>query len=457
MTMRFVDRTDAGRQLAEQLDGYRKDSPLVLGLPRGGVQVAYEVARGLDAPLDVWVVRKVGAPRFPELGVGAVAEGGIVYLNRETIGEVGATESEVEELVRQKQAEVAQRVGLFRGDRPGPRVTGRAIILVDDGIATGGTARAAIQALRVARPKKIVLAVPVAASQALEELMPLLDDIVCVQSTPALYAIGAWYDDFRQVADREVARFLERARHEEPRGAPPPLEVAPDPRDVTISLSDAELKGALALPSDPKGLVLFAHGSGSSRLSPRNRHVASVLHGFGLGTLLFDLLTHEEEAVDLETAELRFDIDFLAQRLVQVTDWVMSSSGLGSVPLGYFGSSTGAAAALVAATERPEVVRAVVSRGGRPDLASESLRRVRAPTLLVVGGADHTVLGLNRRAYAQLATTRSLVVVPGATHLFQEPGALDAVARLAGEWFVEHLPAPRTRLETSAEGLTGHP
>jgi len=210
--MTFSDREDAGRQLAELLAGYKEESPLVLGLPRGGVPVAYEVATALGAPLDVWVVRKVGAPDFPEFGVGAVAEGGIVYLNRESIAEVGASDAEIQKIVREKTAEVAQRVRLFRGELPAPRLEGRTVILVDDGIATGGTVRAAVQALRVANPKKIVLAVPVAASASLEELAPLVDEVVCVQSTPALYAIGAWYEDFHQIPDDEVVRLLERSR-----------------------------------------------------------------------------------------------------------------------------------------------------------------------------------------------------------------------------------------------------
>lgn len=419
--MRFVDREEAGRRLAARLLGHQRERPLVLGLPRGGVPVAFAVASALGAPLDVWVVRKVGAPDFPEFGVGAVAEGGIVYLNQDSIAEVGASEAQIQAIVRQKTAEVAQRVKLFRGEHPAPRLEGRTVILVDDGIATGGTVRAAVEALRVAQPKKIVLAVPVAASQSLEELAPLVDEVVCLHSTPALHAIGAWYDDFHQVPDDEVVRLLEAARG--------------DPQELTIGVPGAELAGTLAMPPKPSGLILFAHGSGSSRLSPRNRQVASALNRFGLATLLFDLLTREEEEVEA----LRFDIELLARRLVQVTDWSRASASTRALEVGYFGASTGAAAALVAAAQRPAVVKAVVSRGGRPDLAWDSLPRVEAPTLLVVGGRDEEVLALNQRAAAQLQAPHRLVVVPGATHLFEEPGALDAVARLAGEWFSEHL------------------
>jgi putative phosphoribosyl transferase len=423
----------------------------VLGLPRGGVPVAFEVAAALKAPLDVCVVRKVGAPGSPEFGVGAVAEGGIVFLNQRSIDLIGASREEIEAIVRTKSAEVEARVKLFRGGAAAPRLQGKTILLVDDGIATGGTVRAAVEALRLAEPAAIVLAVPVAASQSLDELRPLFDDVVCVHSTPALHSIGAWYDDFEQVPDEEVIELLNRARGQ---GRPPRRREARSfaPREVSIPLGGGSLSGTLSGPQAPKGLVLFAHGSGSSRSSPRNRHVASALHRFGLATLLFDLLTRAEEQLDQETAELRFDIALLASRLVRVTDWVLAAPQTHGLPLGYFGASTGAAAALVAAAERPSEVSAVVSRGGRPDLAWESLPRVRCPTLLIVGGEDHQVIELNEAASARLSNRR-LVIVPGATHLFEEPGTLDAVARLAGAWFEEHL--GRAQHEAHGAGAPG--
>ncbi|QSQ26665.1 phosphoribosyltransferase [Pyxidicoccus parkwayensis] len=212
--MDFEDRVDAGRRLAEQLleRGYTGEDTLVLGLPRGGVPVAYEVASALGTPLDVWVVRKVGAPGFQELGLGAVSEGGIAFLNRGLMEEVGATEDEVRATVRRKSAEVNERVTRFRRGAPAPAIEGKVVLLVDDGIATGGTMRAAIQSLRLRHPGRIVLAVPVAATQTLEELQPLVDDVVCVLPTPSLYAISQWYSDFHQVPDEDVVELLERAR-----------------------------------------------------------------------------------------------------------------------------------------------------------------------------------------------------------------------------------------------------
>ena len=199
------------------------------------------------------------------------------------------------------------------------------------------------------------------------------------------------------------------------------------------------LEGDLSLPKGARGVVLFAHGSGSSRHSPRNRLVASLLNEAKLATLLVDLLTPQEEAIDLQTAHLRFDIPLLAKRLVGATDWLARHPDTRALRFGYFGASTGAAAALVAAAERPQQIDAVVSRGGRPDLAGTALERVRASTLLIVGGNDYPVIAMNQTALARLRCEKRLVIVPGATHLFEEPGALREVARLAREWLERHL------------------
>ena len=210
-------------------------------------------------------------------------------------------------------------------------------------------------------------------------------------------------------------------------------------RGVSVTAGAVTLEGDLTLPDEAAGVVLFAHGSGSSRLSPRNRYVAARLNEARLATLLVDLLTPNEEAVDVRSGHLRFDIGLLAERLVGATDWLTQHAETRGLRIGYFGASTGAAAALVAATVRPDVVGAIVSRGGRPDLAGPALPLVRAPTLLIVGGNDGPVIEMNRAAFAQLRGEKELVIVPGATHLFEEPGALDEVARLARDWFVRYL------------------
>jgi putative phosphoribosyl transferase len=210
-------------------------------------------------------------------------------------------------------------------------------------------------------------------------------------------------------------------------------------QSVRVEAGSVRLEGELDVPEGARGLVLFAHGSGSSRLSPRNRRVADALGRRRFATLLLDLLTEEEEEIDASTGSLRFDIELLARRLAGATDWALRRQDLEALPIGYFGASTGSAAALIAAAERPAVVRAVVSRGGRPDLARSSLAQVRAPTLLLVGGRDLEVVELNRHAFAVLRADKRLEIVPGATHLFEEPGALDQVAERACAWFEEKL------------------
>src|SRR5207244_12050635 len=210
--------------------------------------------------------------------------------------------------------------------------------------------------------------------------------------------------------------------------------------EVQIQAGRAVLSGNLQIPENATALVLFAHGSGSSRHSPRNQFVARTLNEAGLATLLFDLLTPEEESIDARTAELRFDINLLAERLVHATKWVKQQKEMRDLRIGYFGSSTGGGAALVAAAELPDDVDAVVSRGGRPDLAGAVLPKVKAPTLLLVGGEDHVVIDLNEQARAQMKCECKIDIVPGATHLFEEPGALEKVAKLASDWFSLHAP-----------------
>ena len=212
------------------------------------------------------------------------------------------------------------------------------------------------------------------------------------------------------------------------------------PKEVEIQLSDKiTIAGSLSVVNEARGIVVFAHGSGSSRFSPRNRYVADILQQAGLATLLIDLLTKEEEIIDLRTREIRFDIDLLSARVIAATKWLLANSDIKKMSIGYFGASTGAAATLVAAAEFGELIGAAVSRGGRPDLAQNKLLRVKAPTLLIVGGNDPVVIDINEKAIKQLCAEKKLAIVPGAGHLFEEPGKMEQVAQLAVEWFVQHL------------------
>lgn len=221
-------------------------------------------------------------------------------------------------------------------------------------------------------------------------------------------------------------------------------------REITVEAGKVTLEGTLVVPKNARGIVLFAHGSGSSRHSPRNRYVAEVLQAKGIATLLFDLLTMGEELMDERTGEIRFDIPLLSKRLSDATQFIIRDPDISGLRVGYFGASTGAAAALVAAAELPDIISAVVSRGGRPDLAGNALPAVAAPTLLIVGGNDEVVIDLNRQALEEIGSSqKKLVIVPGATHLFEEPGTLEEVARLASEWFHRYcVPDNRTKLRS---------
>lgn len=437
--MRFADRYDAGRQLGPLLRALADEDPLVLALPRGGVPVASEVARAIGAPLDVLVSRKIGAPFQPELAIGAVAEGGALWIDRGLCRVLDLAPADVEPMAETTRRAVEAQVAKYRGTRPLPDVTNRAVIIVDDGLATGATARAAIAAVRPLRPRRIVLAVPVAAAQTTARLRAEVDELVAVYEPTDLTAVGQWYADFSPVEDDEVAALL--AGHGR----------AEATHSLDIALDTVTLRADLVRPATARGLVVFAHGSGSGRSSPRNRAVARTLQQAGLATLLVDLLSEREQLLDARSGSLRFDIVLLATRLAAIVDWAAAQPSLRALPVGLFGSSTGAAAAMLAAAARPARVSAVVSRGGRVDLAEAALHLVRAATLLVVGSEDDAVLELNERALAELGCEKQLFVVEGAGHLFEEPGALEIVAGVAARWFATHL-VPPTRREARPEG-----
>jgi putative phosphoribosyl transferase len=448
--MVFRDRRDAGRRLAASLAGYAgRPDVVVIALPRGGLPVAHEVARALNVPLDVFVVRKIGVPHQEELALGAIATGGVVVHNEAIERELGLTAEEVERLATRERAELERRERLYRGDRPPLAIAGKTVLLIDDGLATGATMRAAVRAARRLGPARIVVAVPIAAQSTCRELAREADEVVCVLTPEPFSAVGLWYDDFAQVSDDEVRSVLRAPlAGAHPEARPPDAAPAVRMTEVKIRTNGVVLIGDLAIPPRARGVVLFAHGSGSSRRSPRNRRVAGRLHRRGFATLLLDLIGADEAAEDELTGQFRFDISLLGDRLVAATDWLAKRSNM---PIGYFGASTGAAAALVAAARRPLEVKAVVSRGGRPDLAEGRLPRVAAPTLLIVGSRDEAVFELNKQAYAELTSDKQLVVVEGASHLFEEPGALDRVAEIAGAFFEQHLrPRVAARLRSAS-------
>jgi putative phosphoribosyl transferase len=412
----FHDRLDAGRQLAQRLAHLRGQKPVVLAIPRGAVPMGRVIADALDGELDVVLVRKLGAPHNPELALGAIDEHGSVHMNPESA--LLTLPHRYVADVAQKQLDLIHARRRSYGVQPIP-LRDRVVVVVDDGLATGATMFAALEAARAQDPQRLICAVPVAAADSLERVRRHADEVVCLATPEPFLSVGQWYEDFSAVEDADVIRVLAHGRT--------------STRSLRIDAgAPSRLPADLTLPAQPRGLVVFVHGSGSSRLSPRNRAVAEALQQAGFATLLFDLLTPEED----NDPVARFDIPLLARRLGATLSQLHADPSLATMPIGLFGASTGAAAALIAAAEHPAHIAAVVSRGGRPDLAGEDVfPRVRAPTLLIVGGADHEVLALNRQALARLPREAELSIVPGATHLFEEPGALDQVAAAASAWF----------------------
>jgi putative phosphoribosyl transferase len=371
-----------------------------------------------------------------------IAEGGFRFIRRDEVELTGIAAAEIDAVVAAESAELERRRALYRGDREPLEVEGRTVLLVDDGVAMGGTAAA--RALRARGAAEVVLAVPVGPPGTAHRLASDFDEVTCLEEPHGFFGVGQFYVDFSPVADDVVCHLLGLGREVTPMRVaadPPPdpvaghrtIEIEPEPRVL--------LEGDLEIPGGARGLVLFAHGGGSSRHSPRNQKVAAHLTRDGLATLLFDLRTPIEAG---ERANV-FDIGLLAARLMAVTRWVQDDEELRTLPIFYFGASTGGAAALRAAAHIGPAVHAVVSRGGRPDLAREALPRVVSPTLLIVSGAGWQVLVLNEEAAENLINCRHQVaIVPGATNLFEEPGALELVAQLAAEWFSRFLTAHPT-------------
>lgn len=419
--MHFKNRVDAGQQLAGALTHVADKNVVVLGLPRGGVPVAYEVASHLHAPLDVLIVRKLGTPGQRELAFGAVGEGGVQVLNDEVVALSGLSDELVSRIAAEQNVEVERRHVVYRNGRPPLDLSGKTALVIDDGLATGASARAACTVARRLGAKRVVLAVPVAPTGWEKDFLDVTDERISLFQSPDFGSVGYFYENFEPISDDTVRALLSYSLHYQ----------MDEEASIAVGGHRA-VKARLRAPLGATGVIVFAHGSGSGRTSPRNVHVASVMHESGLATVLVDLLDERDDE------DRTFDISFLAERLARVVEWVKQHPVLGLLPLALYGASTGAAAALAVAANDHDV-RCVISRGGRVDLATDRLEELVQPVLLVVGSRDTVVLDLNRSFCARLGSRCTLHVVEGASHLFEEEGAIQQVARQAIEYLTSHL------------------
>lgn len=425
VSLPFTDRIEAGRRLTDRVRPHAVDDPIVLALPRGGVPVGAELARGLGADFDVLMVRKIGLPGRPETGVGAITEDGHVLYDDLALARMRVPRQALSDTVISEREELDRRRRIYRGERSLPRIAGRDCVVVDDGVATGGTARAALRMVRQAGPSSLVLAVPVASPEALETLKGEADAVVVIGAPDNFRAVGEWYRDFDQLSDDHVTTILTELQRSRPR----PEEA----RAVRIRAGQVYLDGDLTMPTALRGVVVMAFGRG--RGDPERRAIAASLQRAGYATLLLDLMAgdHGDDGDD------EGDTEVLGERLGAAVTWLRRATDAASEPLGVMGWGDAAPAALVAAAELPQDVASVVAHGGRVDLAESALGRVRAPTLLLLESEDSFVRELGEWTRAHLGGPSELGVVSGTDRLLGGTRQWREVAVRTLDWFDRHL------------------
>jgi predicted phosphoribosyltransferase/dienelactone hydrolase len=436
---RFQDRHAAGVALAQALSRHAgQRDVVVLGMARGGVAVAAPVAEALHAPLEAFVGRKLGVPGLEEVAFGAIAEGSATPVLDDVHGYLGLPWRVVSVVLKHERAELARRVRCYREGRTLPTLIGKTVIVVDDGLASGATLAAAGRALRRQRPARLIAAVPVASSDGVQHVAAAFDELVALVTAVDFGTVSDWYHDFDAVTDADVCALLGRRAP----GTDIVASLSPAGAEIDASIPTGEtgpvriMAADLGLPTGeraPHGLVIFAHGGGSSRASYRNRYLAARLRLAGWATLRVDLLGETERAADAQGA-MRFDIERITRRLSRAARWCLDERVAGVGRLVLFGASTGAAAAVgVAVRLRPDVA-AVIARGGRIDLADDLLPQVDVPALLVVGEDDSETLQLTRERARRLRGPVTVEVVRGAGHTFEEAGALGSVGEVVTSW-----------------------
>ncbi|MFC7327305.1 phosphoribosyltransferase [Marinactinospora rubrisoli] len=429
VSLPFTDRAEAGRRLAERLRALAVTDPIVVALPRGGVSVGAEVARRLRVPLDVLVVREIGLPGHPELGVGAVAEDGHACFDDAILARLGVARERFAAAVESERAELARGLAIYRAGRPAPRLAGRDVIVVDDGAATGGAARAAVRMARRQHPARLVLAVPVASQPAVERLRAEVDHLVVLTAPDTFRAVEEWYRSADRLTDDQVTALLAELHDLGPG--------AESERAVRVRARDVHLDGDLVIPATSRGTVVFALGRG--RAGARIRAVAAAMRRAGYATLLLDLLTDTEEPDEEEPGGDGPRTAVLAERLEAAVRWLRRAAVTASRPVGLFGAGAGAAPALITAADRAEDVAAVVTYGGRIDLADTALPGVRAPTLVLLQSGESFLRELAEWALGRIGARHEIRVVPGAEGLLGRPEGAREASAAAAEWFGRYL------------------
>ncbi|HXH21417.1 MAG TPA: alpha/beta fold hydrolase [Dehalococcoidia bacterium] len=419
--MIFRDRTDAGRRLAELIKPMRLERPVVLGIPRGGVPVAAEVARALGAELGVIVARKLGAPGEPELAIGAITAEGACYLDEETVAMSGASDAYIAAEKERQQREAARREALFDSHRR-PALRGRNVVVVDDGVATGSTVIAALRAVKAAGAARVIVAVPVGPPRTIERLRQEADDVVCLRVEPRFFAVGQFYEQFEQVPDEEIVRILRSFA---------PVAVDPS-RDFTVFRGEGRLRGRFTTPAGngPFPAVIFVHGLGSSKESPRNVVIAEALVDCGIASVLFDLSGHGESTGSPDDGLSAYVDDLRA-----VYAWTELQPEVDPARLGIAGSSLGAVVAIEAVIKRKVRPAAMVLRA--PPARPEQFAQLDVPSLLLIGSEDPLLA--EATAGARRSGCVELSIVEGAGHLFEEPGALEEARKRTVAWFERFL------------------
>jgi putative phosphoribosyl transferase len=435
----FYNRRDAGRQLAQRLLDYKDQNPVVIGLTKGGDMVGYEVAKALECPFDIIVSERLGAPGHEEFSIGAIAEGGVRVLDKYILQWLGITDGEIQEITSNCMQELIGKINIYREGESMLDITDKTVILIDDSLSTSFSARAAVQALRLHKPKEIILAVPVSAPETALSIRPDVDDFVCLSQPADYIAKGLWYKNLQQITDDQIVELLATSK----KGTPSQLleefesenaEIS-KPTDSTVEVSSqgTTLRGTMLIPQNTQGLIVFVNGIGETRFSNENRYIAHRLRQEGFGTLFVDLHTEEE----IKTQNFNLDIDSSAQRLIDITDWLHQNPYTSNLMVGFFGVNSGGITAILAAKQlgSEKVAALVIKDTNLEDLKAIS-SQINIPVFHIASERDQNAMQKSKALIDHITTNQKrTLVVPQASTEFIQPEILDIITESTYTWF----------------------